>query len=79
MERHGVSASDRYMHGFARLFRLLRDQSLAGQERPEFRQAVRSLSCRPYRLLYQIDGNTVVIDRIIHQARDVRSAMRSEP
>ncbi|MFD1786010.1 type II toxin-antitoxin system RelE/ParE family toxin [Sphingomonas floccifaciens] len=72
VREHGVAASDRYMAGFERLFTLLQDQPLAGQERPEFRQPIRSLSHRPYRILYHFAGDTVVIDRIIHHARDVR-------
>lgn len=69
---HGIAASDRFMAGFERLFALLKDQPLAGQQRPEFRQPIRSLSHRPYRILYHLAGNVVVIDRIIHHARDVR-------
>jgi toxin ParE1/3/4 len=75
---HGETASDAYMLGFERLFQLLRAQPHAGQERPEFRQAVRSLSHRPHRILYRIEHSVVIVDRIIHQARDVARALRDD-
>ena len=75
---HGVAASAAYFAGFRRLFQLLRAQPFAGQERPEFELGVRSLSYRPHRILYRVDGDVVVVDRMLHQARDVRRALRGQ-
>ncbi|MFA6123037.1 MAG: type II toxin-antitoxin system RelE/ParE family toxin [Sphingomonas sp.] len=75
---HGLAASAAYVEGFRRLFRLLREQPFAGQERVELGQGVRSLSYRPHRILYRVEGDTVIIDRIIHQARDVARALRED-
>lgn len=72
----GAAASARFLEGFARKFRLLREQPRAGQARPEFRQAIRSLPHRPYHILYEVRSDVVVISRIIHHARDVRQALR---
>ena len=69
---HGRTASAAHIEGFRRLFALLRDQPFAGQEWPELDLGIRSLSHRPHRILYRVEGDTVIIDRIIHQARDVR-------
>ncbi len=71
----GPVVSARYLEGFDRKFALLRAQPRAGQARPEFRRDIRSLPYRPYRILYEIDGDTVVIARIIHQSRDVLRAL----
>ncbi len=78
VEKHGGAASQRYMFGFDRLFDLLQRHPLAGQERPEFTQSVRALSHRPYRLLYRVENEMVVVDRMIHMSRDVRRALRGE-
>lgn len=78
VEAFGPDHASRYMIGFGRLFGLLRDQPFAGQERPEFALDLRSISHRPYRLLYTVTGDTVVIVRVIHQARDVRRALQEE-
>lgn len=75
---HGAAASDRYLLGFDLLFQLLREQPKAGQERPEFKKNVRSLPYRPYRILYRVERDVVIIDRVVHQARDVGRALRGE-
>lgn len=72
---YGPIASAAHVEGFRRLFRLLRDQPFAGQEWPDLDLGVRSLSHRPHRILYRVDGDAVVIDRIIHQARDIRHVL----
>lgn len=74
----GAAVSDRHMAGFERLFELLREQPFAGQERPEFARRVRSLSHRPHRILYRLDGDTVLIVRILHHAQDAPRALRKE-
>ncbi len=77
-DQHGLIVSARYMNGFPRLFRLLREQPFAGQARPEFARGIRSLSHRPYRLLYRVEADVVIVERIIHQARDVGRALEGE-
>ena len=73
---HGQAAARRYLDGFRRLFGMLREQPFAGQERPEFELGIRSLSHRPYRILYRVTDDMVQIDRIIHQARDAHRALQ---
>jgi toxin ParE1/3/4 len=75
---YGLAASDRHIEGFRRLFALLRDQPFAGRQRGDLSRGMRSLSHRPHVILYRVDGDTVVIDRIIHQARDVTRALRGQ-
>lgn len=79
IEHFGPRAAARFMAGFERIFALLRDQPRAGQARPEFRENVRCVSHRPYRAHYRVAGETVVIVRILHQARDVASVREDEP
>ncbi len=69
----GPVAAAAHLAGFRRLFQLLRQQPQAGQERPEFGTAIRSLSHRPHRILYMVERDGVLILRIIHHARDVRA------
>ncbi len=72
---YGRAASEAHIEGFRRLFGLLREQPFAGQAWPDLDLGVRSLSHRPHRILYRVIGDDVIIDRIIHQARDIRSAL----
>ena len=47
----------------------------AGRIVPEFqRQDIREILVRPYRLIYRIDGDTVVIMTVIHGARRISEA-----
>lgn len=75
---YGAVASVRYVEGFRRLFRLLQSQPHAGRQRSELGKDIRSLSHRPYAILYRVIGDTVIIDRILHQARDVGRALRDD-
>ncbi|HEU0066522.1 MAG TPA: type II toxin-antitoxin system RelE/ParE family toxin [Sphingomonas sp.] len=76
---YGRAASAAHLEGFRRLFGLLRDQPFAGQAWPELDLGVRSLSHRPHRILYRVVGEMVVIDRIVHQVRDIRHALGETP
>ena len=78
VRQHGQAATTTYLSGFDRLFRLLRDHPKAGQARPEFRGGYRSPSHRPFLIVYRIKSDAVVIERILHHARDVRRALRDE-
>ena len=78
VERFGEAKAIDFLDGFDRIFRLLRDQPNSGQLRDELGTADRSFSHRPYRILYQVKGDEVLITRIIHQARDVRTALLNE-
>jgi toxin ParE1/3/4 len=73
---HGLSASAHHLEGFRRLFRLLRDHPFAGQEWFEPDLGVRTLSHRPHRIVHRVDGDGVVIDRVLHLARDIGRALR---
>jgi toxin ParE1/3/4 len=75
VEWFGNAAAERYLAGLHRALLLLSDHPRAGQERPEFRQDVRSLPHRPHRILYTVADDGVLILRIIHQARDVRGVL----
>ena len=73
IEQFGPRVATRFMAGFGRIFSLLRDQPRTGQARPEFRDQTRGVSHRPYREHCRVVGNTVVVVRILHQARDLTS------
>ena len=73
-ENYGPELAREFMEGFDRVFALLRDQPYAGQTRDELGPDRRSFSHKPYRVIYQVSGDEILIGRIIHQARDIRAA-----
>jgi len=48
---------------------------LAGRPRPELGEDLRSLSDRPYVLVYRLVGNDVEVIAILHGARDLPAAL----
>ena len=75
----GARAATEYLAGFYRVFALLRDHPQAGEARDQYGRGIRSFSHHPHRVLYRVHGQGVVIVRILHQARDMRSALRGRP
>jgi len=78
VQEFGPEAAERHLLGFERHFALLREHPFAGQARPEFALGIRSLSHRPHRLLYRVEGDVVLVVRIIHYRQDVRGALRGQ-
>lgn len=70
-EQFGSHATRRYMAGFERIFDLLRNYPMAGQERPEFGHGIRTFSHRPHLILYRVGKKSILIARILHASRDI--------
>ena len=66
----GRDVADAYFRGFNQAFALLRDRPFAGAARPEAGAAIRCLTHRRHRIFYRIDGDLVLIIRVIHHARN---------
>lgn len=67
----GPAATRAHLAGFERIFALLREHPLAGPEHSEFGSGIRTFSHRPHRILYRVQGDGVLIARILHFARNV--------
>ena len=72
----GAIAATEYLSGFYRVFKVLRDHPQAGEAKEQYGRGLRSFSHRPHRVLYRLQGGTILIVRVLHHARDVRSALR---
>ena len=67
--------ADIYSRGFNEMFALLRRHPLAGAAKPELGQNLRCLTHRKHRIFYTVNGDVVLIIRIIHHARDAGRLM----
>jgi toxin ParE1/3/4 len=54
---------------------ILKAHPLAGRPRPELGEGLRSLSERPYVMIYRIVGDTAEIVAMLHGARDLPAAL----
>ena len=70
-----LAAADKVLDTLEQEAKLLLLQPLMGRARPELGSAVRSWpSATPYVLFYEVDESELTILRVLHHARDVRSA-----
>lgn len=74
--RFGEDVAETYMHGFGDAFGLLRDFPLAAPLHPELGEGVRCLVHRQHRIFYCVDGDVVLIVRIVHHAMDADRALK---
>ncbi len=74
-EQFSADVADAYYTGFDDVFDLLARHSLAGAERSELGRGIRCLTHRKHRVFHSVQGDTVIIIRIIHHARDARTAL----
>ena len=68
---HAVTA---YLGGLRAIFDLLEGRPLAGGAEPDLGINVRSFGYRSHRIYYRLDGDDLLVIRILHHARDVAGA-----
>jgi toxin ParE1/3/4 len=76
VDKFGGEVADGYFLGFDAAFALLRDHPMTGVARSELGAGIRCLIHRRHRIFYYLDGDTVVIVRIVHHAMDARRALK---
>ena len=75
-DQFGRETADAYFLGFDDLFDLLIRHPRAGEKKSALGKNIRCLVHRRHRILYRVDGETVVIVRIVHHAMDLRRALK---
>jgi toxin ParE1/3/4 len=76
VDQFGVEVADSYFLGFDAVFALLREHPMVGASRVDLGQGIRCLIHRQHRIFYYVDGDTVVIVRVVHHARDAKQALK---
>ncbi|MFM9977828.1 MAG: type II toxin-antitoxin system RelE/ParE family toxin [Sphingomonadaceae bacterium] len=76
-ERFGGDAADRYFLGLDAAFARLEAYPMAASAQPEWGQAIRCLTFRRHRILYELKNDEVLIVRMLHHARNVATALKS--
>ena len=75
IEQFGMDMADSYVDGIDAALSRLGDHPEIGPIYPGLRPPIRFLTYRRHLVLYDYDGTTVWIARILHHARDVRGLM----
>lgn len=76
IDRFGEVAADALNAGFRRAFEQLAEYPRSAPERPDYGENMRCLMYLGYRVLHQFNGEAVLIVRVLHHSRDVRSALQ---
>lgn len=76
IEQFGALVADDYFLGFDEAFALLRRHPQAGTEQRIFGKGMRCLTHRRHRIIYQFDGEVLLIVRIINHARSAKRVLR---
>lgn len=71
----GEDAANRVSAGFRRVFEQLRDYPQSAPARPEYGTDIRCKMHEGYRVLYRFEARRVVVVRVLHHSRDVKSAL----
>ena len=76
IEQFGSAVADDYFLGFDEAFALLRRHPKAGAEQRVLGKGIRCFTHRRHKIIYQNEGNLLLIVRIIHHARSAKRALR---
>ena len=76
LEQFGPDVADQYFLGFETAFDRLAEFPLSGAARAELGKDIRCLVHRRHRIFYTVQGDTVLIIRVVHHAMDARQALK---
>jgi toxin ParE1/3/4 len=76
LEQFGDEVASAYSRGFNDVFGLLGELPLSGQARPDYREGTRCKMHKSHRILYRVDGETVLVQRILHHSQNVPAHLK---
>ena len=71
-EHFGWNRAEAYTEGFGESFALLTEYPEIGSLHEDFRPPIRSLPYGSHRIFYDIVGDTICVQRILHKAMDAQ-------
>jgi toxin ParE1/3/4 len=71
-QQFGWDAAVDYVASFDRSFALLSDHPLIGARYPDVAPPVRSLAHGSHRIFYDVAGDMIVVQRVLHKSVDVQ-------
>ena len=72
---YGLAQADAYMAGLRELLALLTITPMMGRQRDEVRPPIRLVPYMAHHVFYDIIGDTVVIQRLLHRTADWASGL----
>ena len=75
----GAAQAERYLRGLQRVLQTLQEFPELARERPEFRPPVRLHPYRRHLVVYRVEGDDLVVLRILHQRRNWQVLLADPP
>ena len=76
IESGSLETAHRFLESIYRRFLLLGQYPHAGRRRDDLRPGVRSFPVGDYLVLYRVEGNDVLIQRVVRGSRDLAALLR---
>jgi toxin ParE1/3/4 len=76
VESGSLDIADRLIESISERFALLGAHPRAGRQRDDLRPGTRAFPVGDYLVLYRIEGNDAVIQRVVRGSRDLEALMR---
>ncbi len=70
-ERWGLPQAKKYLHSLTESFEFLADNPQTGRPRDDIRKGYRSLHKSKHHIFYRVEGQNILIVRILHHSRDI--------
>lgn len=70
LAQHGAAQTIAYLDAIEAAFRRLADHPQIGVARHDLRPGLRSFPCGEHRIFYLVQGETVLVVRVLHKAMD---------
>ena len=78
LEQFGAAVALGYRDGLAEAFGRLLRYLMSGRGRPDIDETVRSIPFRSHVIFYDVDGQDVIIQRVLHGAMDAKAQVKAE-
>jgi toxin ParE1/3/4 len=73
----GDEAAEAYSRGLSRIFDMLEQYPRSAPARPDYGEGIRCRAYREHLVLHTVDGDNVLIVRVLRHSRDVRRALQA--
>jgi toxin ParE1/3/4 len=78
LESRSLEAADRFLESVYQRFLLLGEYPHAGRRRDDLRPGLRVFPSGQYLVLYRVEGNDALIQRVVRGSRDLDALLREE-
>jgi toxin ParE1/3/4 len=78
VESGSLETADRFLESIYRRFLFLGEYPHAGRRRDDLRPGLRIYPSGQYVVLYRVEGNDVLIQRVVRGSRDLAALLRDE-